>query len=151
MMNEPTLSKTWTRPEVQVVFARTSPDSPDPIVSVVADESEVALIERYFTLKHPNVEISWHGYKISGSEESGEVVHLVTEFTLQNPVVLAVFASIQDASARVDEEIREGRPTTFVRVQTFRLGTLVAGAPWEVDIEYRFGPEPLASLQGPST
>lgn len=130
MNEQPTLSRTWKRPEVHVVFARLSMDSADPIVAVVDSESEVDTLRRFFSRNHPEVEITWNNYEILGEGEPGETIHLATEFSFLNPVVLGAYASFRDAYARVLKEIEGGRDSSFVRVQTFWMGDLVNGEPW---------------------
>lgn len=109
--------------------------SADPIVAVVDCEQEVASVNRLFSMKHPEVDITWSDHRVVGEKGSGSMIYLVTEFTRRNPVVVAAYASLDDALNRVQSEIKGGRDISFVRVQSYQMGEIVSGTPWLDDPE----------------
>lgn len=135
MRLESSLSKTWTPPTIEVVFARTSIQTADPIITVLDQESQVAIVQEFFRQTHPEVEITWSDHKIEGPGSTGDTIHLVTQVSVDSPVVIGAFTKKKDARAMVNREIIKGSPRSFVRVQSFKIGIIVPGTPWLADVD----------------
>lgn len=97
---------------------------------MLAHEAEISIVEAYFSTRWPEVEISWMDYEVHGSEVSGDTIHLVTEFTPENPVVVAAFSNRREAKARRVLEAPRWRSINEVRIQSFLVGVIMPGTPW---------------------
>lgn len=104
---------------VEVVFARSSLGSSDPIVAVLSSEEEVLKLRLELLNRWPELDVTWSSHVVRGAPLHFDgVVHFVTQCGLLSPVVVDAFAWAPDAVRLAFKEERNLHLRTRAYVST---------------------------------
>lgn len=124
--------------KVQVVYARLSPTSSNPIVAVCSNEEEVYDLRHKLLKKWPELEITWSDEVVQDAPLNVDgTVHFVTQCGMLDPVVVGAFVS-KESAEQLREDMDPGPPCkkNYMLVRSLPIGWRAPGQPWlEVEDE----------------
>lgn len=122
-----------TRParSIILVYARRSREGAEPLVAVLADESELRRLRAEFAERWPQVEVRWEDQPVHGPYHPSDEVYLVVQGEPSDPVVAGAHSTRESAERTLDAE--GSRTPGHTRLLTARVGWRVEGRPWEGD------------------
>ncbi len=119
---------------INVVYARSGPEEPEPLIAVVPTEDEARAIEAEIAAREPETRVVWETHEVV--EQVGDAVHIVilaaggaTSQEAADPIAVSVHASRSNAMRDLPMRRRDHDDAHYI-VRSLPLGWRRPGRPF---------------------